>query len=177
VSELEATSLVVLVPDAELLVQEFRERFDPSAEVGMPAHITVLYPFVPAWGVDAGLLVELRDLFHCISSFTFSLTGLGRFPGVLYLEPDPSAPFEHLTHLVANKYPEHPPYGGAHSLIVPHLTVAHWENPAQLVAIEEEFMQEHGHKLPVTGHVSDVALVAQIEGIWEVGARFRLGGT
>jgi hypothetical protein len=39
------TALVILVPEAEALVKAFRERYDPSAAEGMPAHVTVLYPF------------------------------------------------------------------------------------------------------------------------------------
>jgi hypothetical protein len=41
------SALVVLVPEAEPLVGPFRERYDPSASAGMPAHITINYPFLP----------------------------------------------------------------------------------------------------------------------------------
>lgn len=39
------SALVVLVPEAEALVKSFRDRHDPSAAAGVPAHITLLYPF------------------------------------------------------------------------------------------------------------------------------------
>jgi hypothetical protein len=39
------SALVVLVPEAEVLVKPFRDRFDPLAAAGVPAHITLLYPF------------------------------------------------------------------------------------------------------------------------------------
>jgi hypothetical protein len=42
--ELEST-LVVVVPEAEALVGSFRDLYDPVAAAGVPAHITVLYPF------------------------------------------------------------------------------------------------------------------------------------
>jgi len=38
-------AIVVLVPEAETLVEPFRKIFDPSAAKGMPAHITINYPF------------------------------------------------------------------------------------------------------------------------------------
>ena len=41
------TALVVLVPEAEAIVGRLRQRYDPSAAVGMPAHITINYPFLP----------------------------------------------------------------------------------------------------------------------------------
>jgi hypothetical protein len=38
------TALIILVPEAEAFVKEFRDKYDPSAAEGMPAHITVLFP-------------------------------------------------------------------------------------------------------------------------------------
>ena len=53
------SAVVVEVPEAEPLVGAWRLRFDPVAALGMPAHVTLLYPFVapsasapmcwPAW--------------------------------------------------------------------------------------------------------------------------------
>ena len=40
------SALVVLVPEADPLVGPFRSFFDPSAALGVPAHVTLLYPFV-----------------------------------------------------------------------------------------------------------------------------------
>lgn len=42
---------------------------------------------------------------------------------VLWLVPDPDEPFRALTDAVWHAFPQHPPYGGAHDDVVPHLTV------------------------------------------------------
>ena len=47
----------------------------------------------------------------------------GRFPGVVWLAPEPAEPFIALTELLAAAFPDHPPYEGAHDEIVPHLTL------------------------------------------------------
>lgn len=39
------TGLIVRIPEAEPAVRRWRDRFDPSAEAGVPAHVTVLFPF------------------------------------------------------------------------------------------------------------------------------------
>jgi hypothetical protein len=39
------SALLVTVPAAEPAVARHRSRLDTSATVGVPAHITVLYPF------------------------------------------------------------------------------------------------------------------------------------
>ena len=41
------SALLVAVPAAEPAVAAHRSRLDTSAAVGVPAHITVLYPFLP----------------------------------------------------------------------------------------------------------------------------------
>ena len=39
------TALIITVPEAEQLVGEYRDRYDPSAMFGVPAHLSLLYPF------------------------------------------------------------------------------------------------------------------------------------
>ena len=35
------------MPEAERYIAHYRERYDPSARRNVPAHVTILYPFVP----------------------------------------------------------------------------------------------------------------------------------
>ena len=41
------TALVVAVPSAEPVVARLRASYDVAAAYGVPAHVTVLYPFLP----------------------------------------------------------------------------------------------------------------------------------
>jgi hypothetical protein len=41
------TAVIAAIPDAEPLVGKHRQHLDAAATWGMPAHVTVLYPFVP----------------------------------------------------------------------------------------------------------------------------------
>ncbi len=54
------TALALQVPEAEELVQEHRMRYEPSAALGVPAHITLLSPFVEPEAIDEE---ELRAFF------------------------------------------------------------------------------------------------------------------
>jgi len=40
------TALIAPVPEAEACVGAWQARFDRSAALGVPAHITVLHPFI-----------------------------------------------------------------------------------------------------------------------------------
>ena len=56
-------SLMIVVPEAERLVKPFREKYDPSAAVGVPAHITLLYPFKPPAEINETVLDNLNQCF------------------------------------------------------------------------------------------------------------------
>jgi hypothetical protein len=95
-------ALVVLVPSAEELVRPFREKFDPSAAMGVPAHITLLYPFVSPRDIQSNILDDLLQCFVQFKPFDFSLAIVRRFPGVLYLAPEPDDSFRLLTLAIWN---------------------------------------------------------------------------
>jgi 2'-5' RNA ligase len=117
------SGIIVPVPDAERIVGHLRSRHDPQASRGVPAHITVLYPFMHPSRV-ADVRQALQEIFGSAARFEFLLTEVRRFPETAYLHPDPPEPFVRLTESLVSRWPECPPYSGAFSDVVPHLTVA-----------------------------------------------------
>ena len=170
------SALVVLVPEAEAVAKPFRDRYDPSAAAGVPAHITLLHPFKAPDEIDDLILGELRDCFADLEPIPFSLGAIRRFPGgVLYLAPEPDEPFRQLTLSIWKRFPETPPYGGKWPDIIPHLSVAQLANEAQLTAIEEDFSRASQSKLPIPAIASEVALMESRSGRWKVRVVFDLG--
>src|SRR4051794_30448246 len=108
--------IVVPVPEAEPIVQTWRTRYDPVAPLGVPAHITLLYPFLAADDVDADGLTFLTELFGRTESVPVSLTHVGRFPDVVYLAPEPPAWFVALTEALSDRFGLLP-YGGIHDSV------------------------------------------------------------
>ena len=127
------TAILLCVPEAEPLVHEWRAAGDPSAAHGVPAHVTLLYPFLPAERVDAGVLGELEWYFRGVDSFEVGFDRVGRFEhhGVVFLQPDSDALVQ-LTRALARRWPECPPYGGAVPIddVVPHLTIVQTDDRA-----------------------------------------------
>src|SRR5207245_2004188 len=78
------TGLVLLVPEADAAVGLWRTVHDPSAREGMPAHITVLYPFIPTADLDAETLAAIAVLCREWQPVTVAFTEFGRFPAVLW---------------------------------------------------------------------------------------------
>jgi hypothetical protein len=65
------SALVVLVPEADSVVSPWRRRLDPPASVGVPAHVTILYPFVSPVQLDESLFALMADLFSGFGPFDF----------------------------------------------------------------------------------------------------------
>jgi len=130
------SALVVTVPAAEPLVGSWRSRYDPSAADGMPAHVTVLFPWLATAAVDADVLARLDSLVRKEPSFGLRLAEPARFPSTLYLRPEPDGPFRRLTAAVAETWQDHPPNGGAYADVVPHLTIADQQSATVLDDVE-----------------------------------------
>ena len=161
------TALVIPVPDAEPVVAAWRNRFDSSAAQGMPAHITAVYPFIPADRLGTEALARLGRLCAARPVLEVQFRRTARFPGVLYLESAPSDGLRQLTLEVAGQWPEAPPYRGAFSEIIPHLTVAHGVAPDVLDMVEARVQRS----LPISTSLVEARLyVFDGEG-WRMRAR------
>jgi 2'-5' RNA ligase len=166
------TALVVAVPEAQALYDAWRERWDPAP--GIPAHVTLLFPFRPAELVDDALLAELRELFAGAKPFDVEFRRVGLFDEVAYLAPAPAEPFVELTRTLVERYPEHPPYGDeGFDRIVPHLTIVNRSPPELLYEVAGALMRE----LPIRAAFREATLLEEgKDEVWRLGARFPLGG-
>jgi len=150
------SALLVTVPAAEPTVARHRSRLDTSAAVGVPAHITVLYPFLPPDLIDADTHATLARLFASVPGFRFTLDQTRWFPDpVLWLGPSDPAPFSALTGLVVAAFPSCPPYGGLVAEVIPHLTIGDHAARADLEAAEAE-VRPH---LPIEAEAASVTLM------------------
>ena len=151
------SAIIVPVPEAAPIVDAWRLRYTSDAPAGVPAHITVLFPFVPAARLDRAIEEQLEALLRPQRAFEFALATTARFAATVYLEPEPPEPFVRLTDLIATAYPDHPPYEGAFDAVVPHLTVAQSEDEALLKRIAADVEA----KLPVRARVSAASLIEE----------------
>lgn len=153
----EGSALLVVVPAAEPLVEEHRARLDPSASVGVPAHLTVLYPFLPPELIDDAVLASLTALFAPVPAFAFTLDRVSWFgDDVVWLGPRDARPFRALTVLAWEAFPAWAPYGGQYADVTPHLTIGQHRGPAALRAAAQAVRP----RLPVEATATEVTLMA-----------------
>jgi 2'-5' RNA ligase len=163
------TALIIAVPEAEPVVRKWRMRYD-NAGLGVPAHVTLLFPFVPADQVDDALHSELESLFGSRPRFSFSLPRVARSPDAAWLRPEPDQGFRDLTRLIFDRYPDYPPYGGIHDEVMPHVTVAVGDS-----SIQEEVEAALTPCLPISAVARDVTLLVEgALGHWQAERRFLL---
>ncbi len=168
------TALIVAVPQVEALVGRFRAQHDPASAEGVPAHVTVVYPFLPPRLITEPVVETLRQIFGSLPGFLTTFSEVRKFPGVLYLAPVPAEPFRQLIHRVVSVFPEAPPYAGQFSDVVPHLTVAHARDPVQLETIATELALASSGSLPIHAHIREVTLIEKQRGRWRTQMPFPL---
>jgi SAM-dependent methyltransferase len=166
----DTSALLIAVPEAEPIVGEHRRRWDPAG-VPVPAHVTVLFPFLDPAAIDDSIRAELGRILARTAPFELTFREVGRFPDVVWLAPEPGGAVTALTDALVERWPSHPPYGGAFETVVPHLTVADGAPPDVLDRLESELPST----LPITTRVEDLTLICREGGRWHDLARFRLG--
>ena len=158
---------------AELRLRETRD-----GPAGVPGHVTLLYPFVPPGSIDGRVLVAVAAVIARAPSFDIRFRevrrwgpGGGASEGVVWLEPEPSAPFNELTRALFAAFPACPPYGGMHDETIAHVSLAAIDRRHQ-DAVETEARRW----LPFRRRVSTATLIVEGEdGRWRTRRRFALG--
>ena len=148
--------------DLSSAVDGWRERTCASKPShGVPPHVTLLIPAPPDAEGAATALASFE-------AFDVTFARLERFPGALWLAPEPSEPFVGMTRALMERFPDHPPYDGLFEGITPHLTVAQGDD---LAAAETDLEP----MLPLRSRASSVVVFEQVSsGHWREDAEFAL---
>lgn len=121
--------LTVPVPPLEDWVRARTAHYDASFVSDDPtfahAHVTVLAPWIAAPSDED--LAQVGRLLAGVRPFAVELADVAVFPdGLVHAVPDPDAGLRTLTALLAEAFPDHPPYGGRFDATggpTPHVTL------------------------------------------------------
>jgi len=125
------SGIVAVVPPAEPVVGHWRARFDASAASGLPPHITALFPFLPGPMLSNAVMARLAAVCAVTPPLDLLFRRCARFPGVLYLEPEPATGLAALTQRIHMEWPEVPPYGLTRATLVTPRWAAAWRGSAR----------------------------------------------
>jgi len=164
--------ILIPVPNADPVINEWRKKYD-SALKGIPAHITLLYPFKPPNKIETEDIKVLKDFFKKIEHFEFQLCQPNSFPTVLFLEPHPKEIFVNLTKQLVQIFPDYLPYEGKFSSVNPHATIANLSDEKNLKRIKPAIISGLSKKLPIMQKVTEAWLMIEKEdGYWEIKEKF-----
>ncbi len=127
------TAVVIIAPHT---VQAFAiplmRQYCFESMLRVPAHITILFPFVPLDDLDTACW-KLRDICAGIAPFEVTLDGYGHFPTTTYLKPRDPEPIKATFRAIHAAFPDYPPYRGAFGSddITPHMTVGEFRSVAE----------------------------------------------
>jgi 2'-5' RNA ligase len=131
----ETALLIIPPPPVQAFCYPWREQHDQESFIRVPAHITLLYPFVPPEIVDEAV-TQLEQICADTLPFEVVLSKYGQFEGALFLEPENPNLILNLFHKIAEAFPEYSisedKHGGEFH---PHLTLAQSDDPGALEKI------------------------------------------
>lgn len=153
-------------------LERLRRDHVANALQGVPAHVTLLYPFVRPDRLTPDIRAVLAAVCRAASPFEFELASARTRASIAYLAPRPARPLVRLISSLAMAFPDYPRYGGAYEEILPHVTIAESGQRTLLEAVRARCAPH----LPV--HMAARTVVLLIEGQdgrWRGGWRLPLG--
>lgn len=163
-SKVSRSSIDIQFDELTALLDRWRKDTVEVASLGVPPHITLLYPWrnAPLKNSD---LQQLEEILVAFEPFDLCFDRVGTFEGgVVYLAlKDERAPREMMKAIFA-AFPNTPPYSGTLTDPSPHLTVAKC-SPESLSNLSDEIAE--ALSLPMTFHVSEIVIMEEREdGRW-----------
>lgn len=165
------TGLVLPVPAADPLLGSVAANHPGAVRGGVPAHVSLLYPFVPDGSCDEQVGAALREVFADTAPFEIAFDACARHEDFVYLRPEPAGPLDALIGEVRRRWPELVPYEGRYDVLEPHVTVA-MRTPVETAEVIRELAAGW---LPVRDRLAEAWLVA-FDGGWQLRERFAFGG-
>jgi 2'-5' RNA ligase len=144
-----------------------------SASVGVPAHATLLHPFIEPEGLGPSVRRRLREVAEDHRPFDYRLSRQAAWPDAIYVAVDPVEPFVHLHRDLQAAFPDWPIYGaGSDFEFEPHITVADRQGKLEPGVSEDPAWRA----LPRSAHTQAIDVIAtRPDGSWRLVWRIPLG--
>jgi 2'-5' RNA ligase len=147
------------------------------ATLGVPPHVTLLYPWRPA-PIDSASIDILRAVAQRFRPFTMSLDQVETFPkGVVYATVEPDGLLRSMIQALTHAFPDTPPFRGEFAAIgpAPHCTLAKCD-ASQLDAHQRDLTERLDTVLPATINVTSICVEQESDsGVWSVTSTIPLG--
>lgn len=155
-------------------LEGLRRRLVGNAAVGVPAHATLLHPFVEPEDLAPAVRRRLREVAAAHRPFDYRQDRMAEWPDAIYVAVEPVAPFVRLHRDLQAAFPDWPIYGaGAEFEFEPHITVADRQGKLEPGVREDAAWGA----LPRPARTEAIDVIAtRPDGRWRLVWRIPLGG-
>lgn len=169
------SSVDIIIPEFDEIIGKWRKKTVADASLGVPPHITLLWPWFSA-PVDAEHIDVLRDVLSDFDPFTICFNGIKTFgASVIYLSLEKDSQALKLMERCAAAFPEYPLYKGKVKDPVPHVTIAKAESENVFNELYEQIDKELSKVFPLCFDVKAVTVMEQQKNMkWTSRERIRL---
>ena len=156
-----------------LAIKLLRRHRVGNAADGVPAHLTMLFPFVAPERLDSDVRRSLAAVAARIDPFDYRLIGAQTWPETVYLAVDPVAPFLGLHRKLQAAFPGFPIYGPDPGFdFAPHVTIAEGTGFDARAILRDRSLRH----LPLRRRAASIEVIARPEvGRWRTIWRLPLG--
>ena len=167
-------SAVIVRAQLQAGLEGLRRRCVEDATDGLPAHLTMLYPFVAPERLTRSVRSAIDDVSLRHEPFSYTLSGRAIWPDTAYVAVDPVAPFIALQADLAAAFPAFPIYGTEATFdFVPHVTIAEGRSIDDAATLESPAWAS----LPRAARASALEVIAKVGSApWRTVWRIGLGG-
>ncbi len=154
-------------------LERLRRRFVGNAADGVPAHVTLLHPFIEPAGLDARVRRVLAAVAAGHAAFDYRQASMAVWPTAVYVAVVPADPFVRLQRDLQAAFPDWPIYGARPDFeFAPHLTVADRDH------VDDRRVRDAAawHTLPRSGRAGGIDVSGTgTDGRWRLVWRIPLG--
>jgi 2'-5' RNA ligase len=153
-------------------IERLRGRSLAAGTDSVPAHLTLLYPFIEPDGLDVSVRRRLAAIAADHRPFDYRLLAAARWPDTIYVTVAPVEPFVELQTHLAEVFPDYPIYGRPVGFaFVPHVTIAEGASSDHPATLADAAWAD----LPRPARASALDVIAGEGGTWRLVWRLRLG--
>ena len=165
-------SAVILRTRLPAGLERLRGRSLSAGADSVPAHLTLLYPFIEPDGLDVSVRRRIVAIAADHAPFDYLLLAAARWPDTIYVAVAPVEPFVKLQSDLAAAFPNYPIYGKqAGFAFVPHVTIAEGASSDDPSTLADAAWAD----LPRPARASALEVIAGDGGTWRLVWRLRLG--
>lgn len=155
------SSVDIVIPELDTIIGKWRKSTVDIASLGVPSHITLLWPWCPP-PISDEYIKKLENVLSFLNSFVITFHKIEYFgESVIYLDVENKKEVKELMDRVGQEFPEYPMYENTIKDPQSHLTIAKPKNSESFFKVNSEIKQYIAPLLPLKFNIEEITIMEQ----------------